>query len=166
MKNSLIMVMAAICSLTVFFDPVCVGDYTEFCISPLLLGAAIVGAGNVAGTIIGGSYNNKATAEANATSRYNTNATNAYNYAMFHEQLDYNSQMYEDQKQYNQQLIQMMNDYNNPVNQRQRFEQAGINPYFALGNIDSGNMQSAMGVNPPSAPSAAPKSKGEIQNSI
>lgn len=31
--------------------------------------------------------------------------------------------------------------YNNPVEQRKRFEAAGINPYFALGNIDAGNIQ-------------------------
>ena len=31
--------------------------------------------------------------------------------------------------------------YNNPVEQRKRFESAGINPYFALGNIDPGNIQ-------------------------
>lgn len=30
-------------------------------------------------------------------------------------------------------------EYNNPVNQKQRLESAGINPYFALGNIDAGN---------------------------
>lgn len=29
--------------------------------------------------------------------------------------------------------------YNNPVNQRKRFDAAGINPYFALGQMDAGN---------------------------
>lgn len=30
-------------------------------------------------------------------------------------------------------------EYNSPVNQRARFQQAGINPYMALGNMDAGN---------------------------
>ena len=33
-------------------------------------------------------------------------------------------------------------DYNSPANQMARFKAAGINPYFALGNVTSGNGQS------------------------
>lgn len=37
-------------------------------------------------------------------------------------------------------------EYNTPANQRARFEQAGINPYLALGQIDSGNASAQTGV--------------------
>ena len=36
------------------------------------------------------------------------------------------------------------NAYNTPAMQRQRYEEAGINPYFALGNIQSGNAEGLM----------------------
>lgn len=36
------------------------------------------------------------------------------------------------------------NAYNTPAMQRQRYEDAGINPYFALGNIQSGNAEGLM----------------------
>lgn len=36
------------------------------------------------------------------------------------------------------------NAYNTPAAQRARYEDAGINPYFALGNIQSGNAQSLL----------------------
>lgn len=36
------------------------------------------------------------------------------------------------------------NAYNTPAMQRQRYEEAGINPYFAMGNIQSGNAESLM----------------------
>lgn len=36
------------------------------------------------------------------------------------------------------------NAYNTPAMQRQRYEEAGINPYFAMGNIQSGNAEGLM----------------------
>lgn len=36
------------------------------------------------------------------------------------------------------------NAYNTPAAQRQRYEEAGINPYFALGNIQAGNAEGLM----------------------
>ena len=36
------------------------------------------------------------------------------------------------------------NAYNTPAAQRQRYEEAGINPYFAMGNIQSGNAEGLM----------------------
>lgn len=39
------------------------------------------------------------------------------------------------------------NAYNTPAMQRQRYEEAGINPYFALGNIQSGNAEGLMSAN-------------------
>lgn len=39
------------------------------------------------------------------------------------------------------------NAYNTPAMQRQRYEEAGINPYFALGNIQPGNAEGLMSAN-------------------
>lgn len=39
------------------------------------------------------------------------------------------------------------NTYNTPAMQRQRYEEAGINPYFAMGNIQSGNAEGLMSAN-------------------
>lgn len=39
------------------------------------------------------------------------------------------------------------NAYNTPAMQRQRYEEAGINPYFALGNIQGGNAEGLMSAN-------------------
>ena len=41
-----------------------------------------------------------------------------------------------------QEMWNLQNDYNSPKNQRARFEEAGINPYMALGNFSSGEAQS------------------------
>lgn len=116
----------------------------------LLLGA---GAGLVSNAL-GGYFNASNTASINAANLQATRETNQLNQQMFQQQMDYNKYMYEDQKAYNRELIEYMNDYNSPLNQRKRFEEAGINPYFALGNIDAGNASSQVGVSAPSAPSA------------
>lgn len=39
------------------------------------------------------------------------------------------------------------NAYNTPAMQRQRYEEAGINPYFAMGNIQSGNAEGLISAN-------------------
>lgn len=67
---------------------------------------------------------------------------NKLNYKMFQEQLGFTEDMWNKQ-----------NAYNTPVAQRQRYEQAGINPYFALGNISGGNAES---VSTPAAQAALP----------
>lgn len=41
------------------------------------------------------------------------------------------------------------NKYNTPYEQRKRYEAAGINPYLALGNIQSGNAQGSVSPAPP-----------------
>lgn len=55
---------------------------------------------------------------------------NEQNYRMFQEQLGFTKDMYEDAKA-----------YNTPAAQRQRYEQAGINPYMAMSNIGAGNVE-------------------------
>lgn len=54
-------------------------------------------------------------------------------------------------------------EYNNPVNARKRFEAAGINPYFALGNIDAG---STTAMSAPGAPQLQAPQYGDILSAL
>ena len=47
-----------------------------------------------------------------------------------------------------QQLVQDANAYNTPVMQMQRFQNAGLNPYMMLGQVNAGNQTSVATTNP------------------
>ena len=126
----------------------------DLAILSLGAGLAIAGGAGLVSTIAGGIMNSNNVSSVNQSNLEAARETNTANRQMFDIQMDYNKYMYEDQKAYNDKLISMMNDYNKPAAQRQRFEEAGINPYFAMGNIDAGNASSQVGVNAPSAPAA------------
>lgn len=55
-----------------------------------------------------------------------------------------NRELAEYQNEWNLAQWNRQNAYNTPAAQRARYEEAGINPYFALGNIQSGNAQSLL----------------------
>lgn len=98
-----------------------------------ILGSVIGAVGSLAGGLVGGSLSNKATK--------NTNATN-YKIAQ-----EYNAnqiRLAEMQNQWNVEQRDFMNNYNSPTQQMKRFRAAGINPYMAMGNINSGNQDSAL----------------------
>lgn len=61
-----------------------------------------------------------------------------------------NQENFNSQMQYNKDMQDAQNKYNLPTAQRQRYEDAGINPYLALSNITSGSQQSVMSA--PQAP--------------
>lgn len=84
------------------------------------VGSLVSGAIGGLGSIIAGNQQAKAQREANRL-----------NYQMFQEQLGFTEKMWNKQ-----------NEYNTPLAQRSRFEEAGINPYFALGKMEAGNAQS------------------------
>ena len=85
---------------------------------PFPLGAAIGAAGSVLGSLIGGVTSSAAQRRANATNIQIARETNAQNYRIFQEQQQFN------ENQFNRWL-----DYSTPAAQRQRYEDAGINPY-------------------------------------
>lgn len=87
------------------------------------IGALAVGA---ASTVAAGVLNKSAQSEANAT----------------------NIQLSREQMAYQTSEREAAQEYNTPANQRARYEAAGINPFLALGNIDSGNTQMQTGVSP------------------
>lgn len=90
------------------------------------LGSAIGGIAGGAMSLAGSKYAADKALEA-------TKETNAANLKLAQFQNEWNI------AQWNRQ-----NAYNTPAAQRARYEDAGINPYFALGNIQSGNAQSLL----------------------
>lgn len=100
----------------------------------LLSAAPIVGpVVSAAGSILGGSVAKSGSDAAARASLQATRETNAANLKLAQYQNDWNL------AQWNRQ-----NAYNTPLAQRLRYEEAGINPYFALGNINSGQAESLL----------------------
>ena len=88
---------------------------------------------SAAGSILGGSIAKSGSDAAARASLQATRETNAANLKLAQYQNDWNL------AQWNRQ-----NAYNTPQAQRLRYEEAGINPYFALGNINSGQSESLL----------------------
>lgn len=98
-------------------------------IAPAILGGAIAAGGSLLGGFTGlfgsssaASKSLQATRETNKANRELAEYQNEWNLAQWNRQ----------------------NAYNTPAAQRKRYEDAGINPYFALGNMNSGNAESLM----------------------
>ena len=84
-------------------------------------------AAGAAANLIGGIFSSNAAAKAAKAQLQAVRETNQANAQLAQKQNDWNL------AQWNRQ-----NSYNTPAAQRARYEEAGINPYFALGNIQSG----------------------------
>ena len=96
--------------------------------------AAVIGAaGSIASSLIGGSMNKNAQGGANDINLRIARETNQQQYQMFNEQNAFNERMYN-----------QMQAYNTPAAQMQRYQDAGINPYIAAGNVQTGNVQSSL----------------------
>lgn len=99
------------------------------CIDPAVGAALITGGAHLIGGLFGSS-SSKYAAKAQLQAVRETNKAN----------LD----LAKYQNEWNVAQWNRQNAYNTPAMQRQRYEDAGINPYFALGNIQSGNAESLM----------------------
>lgn len=97
--------------------------------NPLIGSSLISGASSLFGGLFGSSSSNKAAKSQLQAVR----ETNALNRELAYQQNEWNLQ------QWNRQ-----NEYNSPSAQKQRYIDAGINPYFALGNISSGNAEGTL----------------------
>ena len=117
---------------------------------PFPVAAAIGAAGSVLGSIIGGSSNAAAQRRANATNLQIARETNAQNYRIVQEQQQFN------ENQFNRWL-----DYSTPAAQRQRYEDAGINPYMAVGQLQNGTPSSAL-----TSASSAPMQGTQVQPAL
>lgn len=103
----------------------------------ILIGSAIAGGASLIGSTI------------NAMSQSSTNKSQE---DLMREQMAYQTSEREASQ-----------EYNNPVNQRKRFEAAGINPYFALSNMDAGNTTA---MSSPAAPQLNAPQYGDILKSL
>ena len=112
-----------------------------------LLGAAIGAAGSVLGSLIGGGSQAAAQRRANETNMQIARETNAQNYRIFQEQQQFN------ENQFNRWL-----DYSTPAAQRQRYEDAGINPYMSVGQLQNGTPSSAL-----TSANSAPMQGAQVQ---
>lgn len=100
----------------------------------LISAAPIVGpVVSAAGSVFGGAIAKQGSDAAARASLQATRETNAANFKLARYQNDWNL------AQWNRQ-----NAYNTPAAQRARYEEAGINPYFALGNISSGQAEGVL----------------------
>lgn len=95
-----------------------------------ILGSALISG---ASSLLGGLFGSSAQSSANRTNLQIARETNQMQYQMFQEQNAFNERMYN-----------QMQQYNTPAAQMQRYQEAGINPYIAAGNVQSGNAQSAL----------------------
>lgn len=95
-----------------------------------LIGSALISG---ASSLLGGMFGSSSQSSANRTNLQIARETNQMQYQMFQEQNAFNERMYN-----------QMQQYNTPAAQMQRYQEAGINPYIAAGNVQSGNAQSAL----------------------
>ncbi len=102
-------------------------------IAPLIGSALISGGASLLGNLFGGLSSGSAQSSANATNLQIAQMNNQRQYQMFQEQNAFNERMYN-----------QMQQYNTPTAQMQRYADAGINPYIAAGNVQTGNVQSAL----------------------
>jgi hypothetical protein len=102
-------------------------------IAPQVGAAIISGGASLLGGLFGGLSNKTAQDRANETNLKIARETNQNQYQMFQEQNAFNERMYN-----------QMQQYNTPAAQMQRYTDAGINPYIAAGNVQTGNVQSAL----------------------
>ncbi len=102
-------------------------------IAPLIGAGLISGGMSAIGGIVGGLFGKSGSDSAARASLQATRETNKANRELAQYQNEWNV------AQWNRQ-----NAYNTPLEQRKRYEEAGINPYFALGNMNSGNAESLM----------------------
>lgn len=88
-----------------------------------VLGSVLPAIGSIGGSII---------------DAFSQGSTNNANVQLAHEQMDYQTRERE-----------AMQEYNKPANQRKRYKEAGINPYFVMSQIDAGNSQAQSAVGTP-----------------
>lgn len=95
-----------------------------------LIGSSLISSG---ASLLGGLFGSSSANKAAKMQLQAVRETNALNKELAFQQNEWNLQ------QWNRQ-----NDYNTPLAQMQRYRDAGINPYFAAGNITGGNAEGTL----------------------
>lgn len=87
--------------------------------------------------------NKEIAASTNQSNKDIAQMNNEFNLNMLDKQIEYNKQAYAQQRDDSIKFWQMQNEYNTPSKQMERLEQAGVNPYMAMGAISSGSASAA-----------------------
>lgn len=127
------------------------------------IGSIAAGAGS---SIAGNVMNKKAVDRTNETNMQIAQMNNEWSEKMMEKQMDYNTAMNEKQfgqtkelqsiqNQFQTDMWNKTNEYNSPTAQRERLEQAGLNPYLMMSGGSAGSA-TAMNGSSASAPSAGP----------
>lgn len=125
--------------------------------------------GDIAGAAIGAATDTAVAGMQTSASIINTNntnkanlqiaeKTNAANKEIAQMANEHNEAMLEKQIQQEWDMWNAENDYNSPTAQMQRYADAGVNPYMAVGNVSSGNASSMS--SPSAQPAAVPQMQG------
>lgn len=124
---------------------------------PLVIGGLAAGAGSFLGGIVSGLFGS-----------HSQRKTNAANLQIARETNQSNERIQDKQNAFNLMMWNKQNAYNTPLAQRQRYEAAGINPYFAMSNISSGDAESLLSANssPMQAAQMQPVNYDWIGNSV
>ena len=101
--------------------------FTQKYVDPFTAGAILSGGASILGGLLGFG-GSKHAADKSLQATRETNKANA--------------ELAKYQNEWNLAQWNRQNAYNTPAAQRQRYEDAGINPYFALGNIQAGQAES------------------------
>lgn len=90
---------------------------------------------------------------------FSQRSANRQNKQMMYEQMEWSEQQAAKQMNWQRDMWNAQNAYNTPAAQRKRLEDAGINPYLAMGNISTGTATSSPSgaqASLPSAPTVQP----------
>lgn len=119
----------------------------------LALGSLASGAGSIASTLLGGIFGGIGQNQTNETNLKIARETNAQNYKIWQEQMAHNIDLYKMQAQDNLDMYNLQrfnniqdwrmqfdaeNQYNTASAQRQRLEDAGLNPYLMMNGGSAG----------------------------
>lgn len=128
-----------------------------------LAAAAITGGASLVSGLLGGLFGSSSQNSANETNIAINRENNQFNANQAAINRSWQSAENEKSRQfsldqYNRELDwqRYLLGYSTPAEQRKRYEDAGINPYFALGNINSGVLQSNPSALTPSSNSSTP----------
>lgn len=126
-----------------------------------LIAAGVGAAGSAAGAVMSNKGNASIAQDSNAFNEKMFDKQMAYNKEMYQQQLGDQWKFYNDAKQNSWDMFNATNEYNSASAQRERLEDAGLNPYLMMsgGNAGTataqssaqGSAPSAQGVNPPTA---------------
>ena len=117
----------------------------------ILGGSLIAGGSSALGSIISGIAGRSSTGANNATAWRIADDANRLQERLFYDQREHEN--YWNQKQFDEQrwYYNDLKNYNDPVSEMARYRAAGVNPYFALGNVEPGNVGSVSSPSPNSS---------------